>query len=55
MNTYEAKRIRNGKTAKDKKSGAWNSRFVNRQKPIRQTSSHKMGQQDNRGVEFWGG
>ena len=48
-------RFRGGKTASDKKSGAWKSRFTNRQKPIRCTNSHAMGGQDNRGVEFWGG
>ena len=48
-------RFRGGKTAADKKSGAHASRFANREKPIRQTSSHKLGSQDNRSPKFWGG
>lgn len=54
-NVFDARRVRTGKTAKDKASGAHKSRFVNRQKPIRQTSSNRIGGQDNRGVDFWGG
>lgn len=53
--TKYANRRRTGKTAKDHKSKAWGQRFVNRQKPIRRTSSHRLGGQDNRSVEFWGG
>lgn len=48
-------RIRHGKTRKDHASGAWAQRRANQQKPIRQTSSHKTGGQDNRGPEFWRG
>lgn len=44
---------RTGKTAKDHKSGAWKSRFNNRTRRIRRTSSNKLGAQDNRSVEFW--
>lgn len=47
-------RFRGGKTAADKKSGAHASRFSNREKPIRQTSSHKAASQ-SAGPEFWGG
>lgn len=46
---------RTGKTAKDHKSGAWRTRFVNRERPIRRTSSNRLGGQDNRSVEFWQG
>lgn len=55
MNIYERKRIRTGKTKKDKASGAWANRFTNRQKPIRQTSSHRGTSNDNKGIQFWGG
>jgi hypothetical protein len=48
-------RFRGGKTVHERKSGAHAARLANRQKPIRCTSSHKLGSQDNRGVEFWGG
>jgi hypothetical protein len=50
-----AHKIRLGKTRKDRDSGAHKARFSNREKPIRQTSSHRTGGQDNRGPEFWGG
>lgn len=47
--------IRWGKTRRDRASGTHAARFANRTNPIRQASSHPMGGQDNRGVEFWGG
>lgn len=52
---YALRRIRTGKTKKDKASGAWAARFINRQKPIRQTSSYRGSNYDNKGPEFWGG
>lgn len=48
-------RFRGGKTAADKKSGAHASRFYNREKPIRQTSSNKGVEHNMKGPEFWGG
>lgn len=54
-NSKHDRRFRYGKTRKDKASGAWAARFANRQKPIRCTSSHKTGAQDNRPISFWGG
>jgi hypothetical protein len=48
-------RFRGGKTKADKASGAHASRFVNREKPIRQTSSHRGSENDKKGVEFWCG
>lgn len=48
-------RIRHGKTYRDRTSGSWKQPAVNKQKPIRCTSSNRLGGQDNRGPEFWCG
>ena len=48
-------RYRGGKTQSDRASGAAKNAAANKQKPIRCTSSHKLGAQDNRGPDFWGG
>lgn len=47
-------RYRGGKTFADKRSGAHASRFANRQRPIRCTSSHG-NEHGMKGPEFWGG
>lgn len=55
VDKYAHKRVRVGKTRRDKASGAWAARFKNREKPIRRTSSYNGQDNAMKGVEFWGG
>lgn len=48
-------RFRGGKTQSDHASGAAKNAANNKQKPIRCTSSYRMGGQDNGTPQFWGG
>jgi hypothetical protein len=47
--------VRHGKTRRDRANGHHSTSMGHKQKPIRQTSSHRIGGQDNRGREFWQG
>lgn len=51
----DAKRIRDGKTKRDHESGAWKSRFTNRAKPIRRTSSYENNNGLGAPTGGWGG
>lgn len=49
------RKIRHGKSKRDQANGYAQRAYANKQRPIRCTSSHRTGSQDNRGPEFWRG
>lgn len=52
---FAAGRVRTGKTRRDREGGAHARAEGRKRFPIRCTSSHRVGGQDNRGPEFWMG
>jgi hypothetical protein len=48
-------KMRRGKSQRDNAGGYPQRAYANKQRPIRCTSSHRLGGQDNRGPEFWRG